>query len=158
MKILITYVLLTIANVILQTICHIGQVKWKKYPAAIISAVAYGFYTVVIVYTMCDLPLFAKVLVVAAINFVGVLSVKFVEEKRRKDRMWRIEVTVKDTEKDDFEFTLQTAKIPYSVVNINNNNNTMFILYCATQIESQTANEIISQFSAKYFISETKYF
>lgn len=157
MKMLVIYVLLTIANVILQTVCHIGQVKWGKIPAAVISAIAYGFYTVVIVYTMCDLPLWAKVLVVAAINFVGVLAVKFVEEKRRKDRLWRVEVTVNAEDKEDFEFALNTACIPFSVIGINNNYS-MFILYCAKQKDSETAHEIISQFSAKYFISETKYF
>ena len=158
MKMLIIYVLLTVANVVLQTVCHIGQVKWKKFPAAIISAIAYGFYTIVIVYTMCDLPLWAKVFVVAAINFIGVLAVKFVEEKRRKDRLWRVEVSLLNNELDDFVFTIEQTKIPYSVVDIKNNDYSMIILYCSTQTESQLANEIISQFSAKYFISETKFF
>lgn len=158
MKMLVVYVLLTIANVILQTVCHIGQVKWGKIPAAVISAIAYGFYTVVIVYTMCDLPLWAKVFVVAAINFVGVLAVKFVEEKRRKDRLWRVEVSLLNNELDDFVFTIEQTKIPYSVIDIKNNDYSMVILYCSTQAESQLANEIISQFSAKYFISETKFF
>ena len=158
MKMLVVYVLLTIANVILQTVCHIGQVKWEKFPAAIISAVAYGFYTIVIVYTMCDLPLWAKVFVVAAINFFGVLAVKLVEEKRRKDRLWRVEISVENKDIEDFCFALKTACIPYSIVDIMNNDYSMVIAYCATQKDSETINEIIKEFSAKYFISETKIF
>lgn len=158
MKMFVVYVVLTILNVILQTVCHIGQVKWKKFPAAIMSAVAYGFYTIVIVYTLCDLPLIAKVLIVGFINFFCVLLVKFVEEKKRKDRLWRVEVTINSKNYTDFRKALINEKIPYSILDIKNNDYMMFILYCATQQESEKAHRIISKFSAKYFISETKIF
>ena len=155
---LVVYVVLTIVNVILQTVCHIGQVKWKKIPAAIISAIAYGFYTIVIVYTMCDLSLFVKTLIVGLINFFCVLLVKYVEEKKRKDRLWRVEVSVNIENYYNFKNTLTKEDLPYSIINIKNNKYCMFIIYCATQAESEKVHKIISQFSAKYFISETKFF
>ena len=63
---------LNVANVIIQTIKSIATIKCKPMSAAVINAVAYGLYTVVLVYMVCDLPLWAKVVVVGGANLVGV--------------------------------------------------------------------------------------
>ena len=82
MKLLIIFIVLNIFNVILQTVKSICTVKCGKTVAAIVNAVAFGLYTVVIVYTNADLPLIQKVLVVALSNLIGVYVVKWVEEKK----------------------------------------------------------------------------
>ena len=52
MNLLILFIVLNIANVILQTAKSICTVKCGKLVAAIANAIAYGLYTVVIVYTV----------------------------------------------------------------------------------------------------------
>ena len=83
-----------VVNVIIQTVKSLATVKCGKTVAAIVNAVAYGLYTVVVVYTMCDLPLWAKALIVGVANLIGVYVVKLFEEKARKDKLWKVEATI----------------------------------------------------------------
>ena len=94
MNLLLIFILLNVVNVILQTAKSIATVKCGKTVAAIANAVAYGLYTVVIVYTVCDLPLWEKILVVALANFVGVYIVKIFEQKLSKEKLWKIEMAI----------------------------------------------------------------
>ena len=91
---LLTFIILNILNVIIQTVKSIATVKCGKTAAAIINAVAYGLYTVVTVYMMCELDLWLKALIVALANLIGVYVVKFLEEKARKEKLWRVEATI----------------------------------------------------------------
>ena len=80
-KLLLVFIGLNIANVIIQTVKSIATVKCGKGVAAIVNAVAYGLYTVVTVYLMCELSLGLKALIVALCNLVGVYVVKWAEER-----------------------------------------------------------------------------
>ena len=91
---LLTFIILNILNVIIQTVKSIATVKCGKTAAAIINAVAYGLYTVVTVYMMCELELWLKALIVAVANLIGVYVVKLLEEKARKDKVWKVETTI----------------------------------------------------------------
>ena len=99
MSLLTTFILLNILNVIIQTVKSLATVKCGKTVAALVNAVAYGLYTIVVVYMMCDLNLYVKAGIIALCNLVGVWVVKFIEEKLRKDKLWKIEATFnkKDT-------------------------------------------------------------
>jgi hypothetical protein len=59
-ELLITFTVLNIINVIIQTVKSIATVKCGKVAASVVNAVAYGLYTIVVVYTMADLPLMMK--------------------------------------------------------------------------------------------------
>ena len=93
-QLLLIFIILNIANVIIQTVKSIATVKCGKTAAAIINAIAYGLYTIVLVYTVCDLPLLLKAGVVAVCNLIGVWVVKYFEEKARKEKLWKIEMAV----------------------------------------------------------------
>ena len=93
-KLLITFILLNITNVIIQTIKSLVTVKCGKTAAALINAAAYGLYTVVVIYTVCELPLYLKALIVAICNLVGVYVVKLIEERARRDKLWKVEATI----------------------------------------------------------------
>ena len=80
-KLLLLFVVLNIFNVILQTVKSIITIRCGKTASAIINAVAYGLYTIVTIYLLCDLPLSWKAGIVALCNFVGVWVVKYFEEK-----------------------------------------------------------------------------
>ena len=155
MKLLIIFIILNIFNVILQTVKSICTVKCGKTVAAIVNAVAFGLYTVVIVYTNADLPLIQKVLVVALSNLIGVYIVKWVEEKKRKEMLWKIEFTVLEKNTKSVANLLDLAHIPYNYIE-NVGKYTIFNAYCATQKQSESVKEIIKEYNAKYFVSETK--
>lgn len=155
MKLLIIFIVLNIFNVILQTVKSICTVKCGKTVAAIVNAVAFGLYTVVIVYTNADLPLIQKVLVVALSNLVGVYVVKWVEEKKRKQMLWKVEFTVLGKNTNAIENLLDLAHIPHNHIE-NVGKYTIFNAYCATQKQSESVKEIIKEYNAKYFVSETK--
>mgnify|MGYP003289571846 FL=1 len=118
MSLVITYIVLNIVNVIIQTVKSIATIKCKKGVASIVNAVAYGLYTVVVIYMVCDLPLWFKIAVVAIANLIGVYLVKYFEEKNRKDKLWKVEATIN---KEDFEKINGTAKsldLSYNYVDI----------------------------------------
>ena len=154
-NLLITFIILNIANVIIQTVKSIATIKCGKTMAALVNAIAYGLYTVVVVYTVCDLPLWFKVIVVAVANLIGVFFVKWGEEKARKDKLWKIEATVHEPYTESLHEALTNAKIPNNYIP-NIGKYTVFNVFCETQNESRKAKEILDYHKAKYFVSESK--
>lgn len=118
-----------------------------------ISALYYGYYNIVLIYTVADFPLWQKVLVTFGCNLVGVYAVKWAEAKGRKEKLWRIEVTVPG------EFTKQLHErlnpIPHNYIE-NVGKYSIFNIYCATQMESSQVKKILVDYNAKYFVTETK--
>lgn len=153
-KLLVIFILLSVANVIIQTVKSLVTIKCGKGLASIVNAVAFGLYTVVIVYTNADFPLWEKVVITAFVNLVGVYLVKLIEEKLRKDKLWKIEVTVLNSVTDEFENALKGVDLPHNFIEIGNY--TIFNIYCETQADSTIAKGIITKYNAKYFASETK--
>ena len=157
MNLLLTFILLNILNVIIQTVKSICTVKCGKGVAAVVNAVAYGLYTIVTIYMLCDLDLYVKAGIVALCNLVGVYVVKYIEEKSRKDKLWKVEVTVKKGFSADLLQTeLEASDIPFNYIDINKY--ILFNIYCETQKESQIVKQFINKLDAKYFVSETKNF
>ena len=154
MKLLILFIVMNIVNVVIQTIKSIATIKCGKVAAAIVNAVAYGLYTYIVVLTMCDLPLLAKCLIVAGANFVGVFVVKLIEEKARKDKLWKVEMTVPKKHFEEVCAALRIAKVPYNYVDIEK-----YVLvncYCATQKDSANIKDFMKNYDVKYFVSESK--
>ena len=155
-NLIILFVILNIVNVITQTVKSIATVKCGKEVAAIINALAYGLYTIVTIYMMCELPLFLKAGVVAVCNLVGVYVVKLFEEKARKDKLWKVEMTVpKGLDSGWLTLNLKSANIPFNYIE-NVGKYTLFNVYCATQEESKAVKEFAKECHAKYFVTETK--
>lgn len=155
MKLLIIFITLNIANVIIQTIKSIATVKCGKLIAALTNAVAFGLYTVVTVYMLCDLSLGLKALIVALCNLVGVYIVKLFEEKARKDKLWKIETTVDKCYRNDLHNALTVADIPHNYID-NVGRYAVFNIYCATQEQSAKVKLCLEMYNSKYFVSETK--
>ena len=154
MNLIIVFILLNIANVIIQTVKSIATIKCGKIMAAIINAVAYGLYTVVVVYTVCDLPLWFKVVVVAVANLIGVFVVKLLEEKSRKDKLWKVEATIHFEDFDEFKTAVDSLRVPYNYFCIKKYY--LFNFYAETQEQSRMIKKVLDNFDAKYFVSETK--
>lgn len=157
-NLLVTFIILNIANVIIQTIKSIVTVKGGKGAAALVNAITFALYTVVTVYMMCDLPLMWKAGIVGLCNLVGVFVVKWFEEIARKDKLWKVEVTVrKGSSADILQTELKNSDIPFNYIDINKY--ILFNIYCETQKESQVVKQFLHNFDdVKYFVSETKSF
>ena len=153
-KLFITFVILNIINVIIQTVKSLATVKCGKTVASIVNAVAYGLYTVVVVYTVCDLPLWLKVVVVGVANLIGVYVVKLIEEKSRKDKLWKVECTVPQENAYYLAIELKN-QVPFNYIE-NVGKYAIFNIYCATQEQSATVKLILNKYNAKYFVTETK--
>ena len=154
-KLLLIFIALNITNVIIQTIKSLVTVKCGKTAAALINAAAYGLYTYVIVLTVCDLPLWLKAIIVGACNLVGVYVVKLIEERARRDKLWKVEATVNAECTANLCSMLNHSHIPYNYI-LNIGKYTIFNIYCETQRESIIAKQILEQYDVKYFVSENK--
>ena len=154
-KLLLIFIVLNVVNVIIQTVKSIATIKCGKTVAALVNAIAYGLYTVVVVYTVCNLPLWLKVIVVGVANLIGVYVVKLFEEKAKKDKLWKVEATVLRGWTKQLHAVLVEEELPHNYLE-NVGKYTLFNVYCATQEESAKAKRVLDKFNAKYFVSESK--
>ena len=154
MKLFALFIVMNIINVVIQTVKSLATIKCGKIAAAIVNAIAYGLYTYIVVLTMCDLPMLAKCLIVAGANFIGVYVVKYFEEKARKDKLWKVELTIPAENFEKVHAMLQMVKIPHNYVDIEKY--VLINCYCATQNDSTLVRNIVNDFGAKYFVSESK--
>lgn len=154
MNTILLFALCTAVNVILSTIKSILTVKGGKFSASFINAITYGFYSYVIVLTSADgIPIWLKMAITAVCNFVGVYLIKWIEEKARKDRLWKVELTVPTKYTNTIDFDLHD--VPHSYIELSDKH-TLFNFYCATQKESAKVKAIANQYEAKYFVAESK--
>ena len=94
--------------------------------------------------------------ITAVANFVCVWLIKLVEEKARKDRLWKFEATF-----DHTPYTINQLKqwselnhIPISYIDIDKYYIVNF--YAKSQLESTLIKCVIEQHNGKYFVTESK--
>jgi len=153
MNLLILFIILNAVNVVIQTVKSLLTIKGNKLVAASANAIAYGLYTIVVIYMVCELPLMLKVCIIGLCNFIGVFVVKLIEEKLQKTKLWKIEVTIPTAEKDKLITDCEKCDIPYNYIDINKY--FIFNFYCNTKEETTHAKKILKKYNAKYFVSES---
>lgn len=150
----ILFVVLNVLNVIMQTVKSLATYKCGKGVASLVNAVAYGLYQVILVYAVCDLPLWTKVIVVALANLVGVYVVKYGEEKMRKDKLWLVKITVPNYNLEKVKQALSNKNIPFTYYDVTKYG--VFDTFCETQKETLEVIEICKNNNGKMFASENK--
>lgn len=151
------FIILNIINVIIQTIKSIATINWGKWAAAFTNAIAYGLYTVVVIYMNIEgLGIVWKALIIALANLVGVYAVKLWEEKSRKDKLWKVEATIDSYLIEDYHRILNEGGIPHSWLEIGSTDRILLNCYCNTQKDSLLVKELLDAGGAKYFVSESK--
>ena len=153
-KLLIIFITLNVVNVIIQTVKSIATIKCGKIMAALVNAIAYGLYTVVVVYTVCDLPLWLKVVVVGVANLIGVYVVKWGEEKARKDKVWLVKTTIPTENAEQAKHFLEQAEISFTYYNLQKY--FVFDTFCDTQEETAKVLQICRTCGGKAFATENK--
>jgi hypothetical protein len=149
------FIVLNVVNVIIQTIKSIVTINGTPFAAAVINAVTFAIYTVVVVFMNADgLGIIWKALIIGVVNFIGVYIVKWWEEKSRKEKLWKVEATVARTKSSEVQSLLDNAHIPHNYIHAGQY--TIFNCYCETKKQSEAIKEILTNHNAKYFVSETK--
>ena len=154
-ELLILFIICNIANVIIQTIKSLATIKGSPLVAAAVNALAYGFYTYIIIITNCELPILQKCIIVALCNLIGVYIVKKVEDKARKDKLWKVEMTIPSDKKEFIDTFLTNCNVPHSYIE-GVGRYTIFNCYCYAQTQSKNVKEILEKVGGKYFVSESK--
>lgn len=155
MKFLILFTIATIINVVVSTIRSIMTIKGNKWSAAFWNAVCYGFYTYIVILTAGDgIPTWQKMMITGIANFACVFIIKWIEEKRRAIKLWKVELTIPKGKTEDFHVALKMANIPHYFNEIHKW--AVFNCYCETEKQSEAVKTIAETYHAKYFVSETK--
>lgn len=158
MNFIIFFALITLANVIIQTVKSLFTIKGGKLSAATVNAIAFGFYTYIIFFTADDsISLWQKALITAVCNFIGVFFVKFIEERLQKDRLWIFNCTAKVESADVIKITelLKSMDISLTYNQLKDDLYTLSI-YSYTQNESEMIKSVLKNYKIKYCVIETK--
>ena len=154
MNMLILFSFLTIINVVFSTIKSIVTIKSGKTVAALISAGYYGYYNIVLIYTVADFPLWQKVVVTFLANLIGVWIVKWGEEKARKDKLWLVKITIPVDYSDIIKKELNNNNISFTYYDINKY--FVFDCFCENQKNTKIVSTLCKKYQGKIFATENK--
>lgn len=152
MEFIIVFIALSIVNVVFSTIRSITTIKSGKGLASLISGGYFAFYNIMLIYTVAEFPMWQKCIITFVCNVIGVWIVKYLEEKMRKDKLWKVDCTFYTVAKDDVSSALDELKIPF--VYNEYGKHIMFTIFCNTQKESTEVAKIVNKYQGKYFVSE----
>lgn len=154
MKLLITFIVLSIINVVFSTVRSITTIKSGKTVASLISGGYFSFYNIMLIYTVADFPMWEKCVITFVCNVIGVYIVKLIEERMRKDKLWKVELTIEEANTESLEMHLTELGIPHNCFMVEKYS--IFNAYCKTQKESALVKELGNRYNAKFFVTETK--
>jgi uncharacterized protein YebE (UPF0316 family) len=154
MKIIVIFFILQLINVILNTIKSIVTIKGKPSQGAIINAITYGFYAI-IVKQLATLDLGVTVVITAITNYIGVYFSMWLMNKLKKDSLWIINITTKDTK---VITQLEKYNLPYTVSNVAFRNKKYYAIniFANTQKESSIIRNILDTNKIKYNVIDSK--
>ena len=151
---IVLFIVCTFANVVLSTIKSVMTIKGGKVNAAIWNALAFGLYSYIVVLTAtAPISTLWKVIITVICNLIGVYGVKLLEEKMRKDRLWKIEMTVQNDKVDTLHGLLTAANIPNHYIAAGKH--TVFSCFCETKEQTDLVLNMGKACNAKTFASET---
>ena len=152
---LVIFIVLSIINVIFSTIRSIVTVNGGKWSASLMSGGYFAFYNVMMLYTVADFPMWQKCVITFVCNVMGVYLVKWGEEKARKDKLWKVELTVRKEKTEMLKRELEELELPFKYFE-GIGKYTEFNVYCATQKDSAFVKELVKRHKAKFFVTESK--
>ena len=154
MNILI-FAIATVINVVLSTIRSIATIKCGKWVSAVANAVCYGFYPLIVMLTAKDtVGIIVNMVITAVANFVCVWVIKLIEEKSRKDKMWKVEMAIPKAEQELVANMLHRKGIPHNYVNVGEW--VMFNCYCNEQSDTAVCVATAKNLQGKISAYESK--
>ena len=153
MNAIIFFALMTVINVTLSTIRSLCTIKGGKWLSAITNAVCYGFYPLIVMLTAKDtVTIWVNMIITAVANFVCVWLIKLIEEKARKDKMWKVEVAIPNKYGNALHFDLRG--LPHNYIEVGSW--VMFNCYCMTQADTKMVVDLAKQYEGKISAYESK--
>ena len=149
-KVVIIFVVCSLINVILSTLKTLIMVNAGLNSAIFINAVCYGFYTLV-VKQLTSVDYATAVVVTVITNIVGVWASYKIMDLFKKDKLWRITVTLKN-EQEFNRCCNQLKKYNVGFTPIEKTNS--LDVYSYNQKESLIIKNILNNYKHKYFIQE----
>ena len=146
----------TVVNVTLSTVRAICTIKGGKMLSAITNAICYGFYPLIVMLTaQGTVDIIVNMAITALANFVCVYAIKLVEEKARKDKLWKVEATIPCNLTEELHKQLSNAHIAHNYIE-GVGAYTIFNIYCPSQAVSINVRSALEHCGAKYFVLESK--
>lgn len=163
---IVLFVVCQFINVALNTAKTIIMHKEEKISSAVINAITYGFYAIIVVMTASALPLWITIVISALTNLIGVYGSMWLLERFKKDSLWEIvaNITVNDNEYERFQNTLCACDIPYNLMKLYGENiadgklHLTATMYSKSQRESVIIKELLDSFEtkSKYIVHEER--
>ena len=149
-KVVIVFCICSLINVILSTLKTLIMVNAGRGSAIIINAVCYGFYTLV-VKQLSSVDYMTAVVVTILANIVGVWISYKIMDLFKKDKLWRITVSLKNgKELEECIKQLEQYNIGFTQIK----GCFSIDIYSYSQSESSIIKSILSNYKHKYFIQE----
>lgn len=149
-NVVIVFCICSLINVILSTLKTLIMVNAGRGSAIIINAVCYGFYTLV-VKQLGAVDYITAVVVTVLANIIGVWISYKIMDLFKKDKLWRITVTLKNgeelkeciTQLEQYNIGFTQIKDCFSID-----------IYSYSQSESSIIKSILANYKHKYFVQE----
>lgn len=157
MTAIIIFSVATIVNVTLSTIRSICTIKCGKWWSAITNAICYGFYPLIVMLTAKDtVSIIVNMAITAVANFVCVWIIKYIEEKSRKDKLWKVEMAVPYYFDMDVlhHYLDNTLHIPHYYQRAGRWY--IFNCYCKTQADTKAVVELAKKYYGKISAYESQ--
>lgn len=155
------FFVLQLANVIVSTIRSILTIKGTRLQAAIINAIYFSFYTVIVVFIVSDftsnqiLNWIIKISVVFVTNFFGVFISFKITNKARKDKMWEIVAIFSDKNEMSQAISIfDENKVPNYPACSNEKNLNILKIYSSGRKASKEINDVLKKYQVKTIIHE----
>ena len=157
---IIIFAIATIVNVTLSTIRSLCTIKCGKWLSALSNAICYGFYPLIVMLTAKDtVSIVVNMAITAVANFICVWLIKWVEEKARKDKMWKVEMAIPAYPELNSEFNLINYRLMQNSIPYNwhlMDGWYIYNCYCMTKGQTAICTEIAKQCKGKISAYESQ--
>ena len=155
-KLITTFAILSLINVIFSTVKSLLTIKGNKYLASFISGLYYAYYNIVIIYTVADFSLGIKCAVTFFANIIGVFIVKFFDEKAQKDKRWVYVATFEERSEQiqKIHTMLKDADIKSLYSEIVPNKLYSMQIFSNSKNESKMIESILDNFNVAFHVVE----
>lgn len=152
---LVVFIILSIINVVFSTVRQLVTNGNNKVLAALLSGGYFAFYNVMMIFTVSDFPIWQKCIITFFCNVVGVYTVKWAEEKARKDKLWKVEMAIpKGTNLAVLKNRIEWCGVPCNYIEVGKW--VMFNCYCERQSQTKAMTAIAKEFNGKISAYESK--
>lgn len=146
------FFVLNLINVVLGTMRSILTVKSTPFVSMVINTVSYTFYSG-IVKLVSGQDMVVVLITTALTNIIGVYIARFILDKCKKDKLWRITATIPNSIDSGMITEKLKTKDIKSVVYVGEGVK-LIDIYSKTQGESIVVKEILEPLKVKYSVVE----